>query len=41
MFSKEKGVHSILASGGLGYPEQKKYEKRTFEVELFSDDPET
>ncbi|KAL4511998.1 hypothetical protein ABPG72_012843 [Tetrahymena utriculariae] len=40
MYNKQLGYHSIIASGGFGYPEQRKYERRTFEVKLFSDDPE-
>ncbi|EAR94449.3 kelch motif protein (macronuclear) [Tetrahymena thermophila SB210] len=40
MYNKALGYHSIFASGGFGYPEQKKYERRTFQVQLFRDDPE-
>ncbi|KAL4471768.1 hypothetical protein ABPG74_008661 [Tetrahymena malaccensis] len=40
MYNKTLGYHSIIASGGFGYPDQKKYERRTFEVQLFSDDPD-
>lgn len=40
VFNSNTNQHSVLASGGFGFPEKENYTNRAFIVDLFTDDPE-